>query len=802
MLLKYKEAEYENKIQQIRDNGYTVNYVDLDYEDFSTDVESQTLFAEFQLPNGGKSYRNYSAIVVWANYLENDDPSVERSYSGMPVPITFTADNNGNPVTCRYVFEDTATEGTVKLTITVTGTTEHTDADFKYFIDNLRGLMFIEGDECTLDPVVSLVVPNLKSFFELANNEKSFTINLTGKSKLLSLGDDECCCVDSAYKCYKIVSRKPSAKASDMLFDGTYYFTENSSYQLRELPKGTVINLTGYTAEEFAATSEATLYETAKSNSQIFKTTVTNFTPGCLYLKDGLIYPIAESLHLKNNIHIEGNGSTIMASAMKNDGETYIKREMFIIRNSSDGLPISNVTFENLIFKGRFDGSSVGVDDQCIKTLSEYPLLKNFKFENVKFDGFKYAVHTGSGNETLPTVSFDWVFNDCNFINVKTGFMISWSHGITVTNSHIDDCLCTDDKHHCVYIARGSSYITFDNCLLENSIGTGIVNSDALIATEHRKMHHNTFTNLQIRNCGIGMIIGSWSEHITINNIIATNVGRAIKLINCTDVNIDNFNATGCFYYEYIRKDEIGDTHWCNGDSEWGGISVLGYADVKITNSFFSTGGVMFSSGESGLLPDELDSKPINTNLFFENCIFVSTFSEYRPGSSEGTYYQPESCLGIYTAGSDNATPYYRYNVNFNSCQFFMNSENNERSMITLKGYDGNDDEKSIYKFTDCLIAYRDGNGNPNDDVLKYDKHGNPEITMPNSYFISTEEGAFANITNCVFYKNRENSSNSSTYGFIKDRYIDENNEEVIRYKIMPDIDIDTFTNTYIKELN
>ncbi len=128
-----------------------------------------------------------------------------------------------------------------------------------------------------------------------------------------------------------------------------------------------------------------------------------------------------------------------------------------------------------------------------------------------------------------------------------------------------------------------------------------------------------------------------------------------------------------------------------------------------------------------------------------------------------------------------------------------MNSENNKHTMISLRG---SKEPTSNFNFNNCLVAYRDGNGNPNDDVLSYDKHGNPIVTMPNSYFISPEEGALANIINCVFYKNRQNSGNSSYYGFIKNEYKDDNDELVTRYRIEPDVDCETFASTYIKELN
>lgn len=758
MLLKYKDTEYNNKIEDLRNNGYTVNFVALDYDNFIMEEGNPVPFIELQLPNGGKSYNDYTAIVAWSNYLENDDPNEERTHSGTPVPSSFTVQDGDTPVSCYFVLEDTATKGVVRFSRAITSQGPFSNEDFSNFAGNLCGLMFIEGHEYRLDPDTSLVVPNLEAFFAQASGTADFQLDIANRTRLLSLGDNE---DFSAYKYYKIIPSIPYGESSEIEFDGTSYHTESSSYQLLPLPIGTVLNLTGYTKDELNNTDVDIIYQKAQENSDSFENSVTNTTHGCLCLEKGLIYPISRPLTLKSNLHIDGNGGTIMAYKRKDVDGANVAKEMHIIKNAADSLPVSNVTFANLTFKGRFDGSDNCVEDQCIKTLSEYPLIKNLRFENVNFTGFKFAVHTGKGQDAVYNAeNCNWKFNNCDFTDVETGFMLSWVQGITVTNCHIDNSIAKDDLHHCMYIARGSSYISVDNCLLENSIGGGIDFGDTTKATDEKKMHHCSFTNLQIRNCRVAVTIGSPSEDIVVKNIHATNVGRALKLGNCKRVTIDNFNATGSFYYDFIRKDSDGETCFPNTDGEWSGISVWGYADAKITNSFFSTGGAMFVSAKSGLLPDELASQPVRTTLEFDNCIFVSTFSEYKPGSDGVSYYQPGASLGV--NNSDLAQPYV-YNVDFNNCQFYMNSENNESPMISLYGYK---DHPSIYKFNDCLVAYRDGNGNPKDD------HPDKADSMPDGFFIYPDKGTWVEIEDCVFYVNKANAEGSSECGFVMDDYL------------------------------
>ncbi len=797
MLLRYNKTEYENKIEYLRNNGYGINIVDLNYEDFSTDVEKQTLFTEFQLPNEGKSYKDYSAIVAWSDYLENDDASVELSYSGMPIPITFTANNNGNPVTCSYVFEDTTVEGIVKLTITVTGTTVHTDANFKYFIDNLRGLMFIRGDECTLDPDDSIVVPNFESFLTQFNgNEQSFTIDLANKTKFLSLGDDE----DILGARFYSFVQDPDLIVEDLTdLSAGYDFckSENCSDCAEQINNCSALKMIGFSSVQDIKSLEESnislLRFITQNNNLVFEKNVTESSSGCLHLRWNKFFPIASSLAVKSNIRICGNESTIMAYAIKlNDDETFERTNMNIITNNDFNNPISNVTFENITFKGtypfydeenkiRVNQDGAALTDQCVYTLTENPLLKNLHFDKVTFTGFRYAIHSSSIQKNSPTESSCWSFDHCKFTECATPIVISFIDDVSFTNCRFNASLSKRETEHCLYISGGTSHIKVDNCLLENAMGAGFVNGSSLNAIADDELseeivpdsdlltHDNSFTNLQIRNCNIGVTIGNPSENILIENVFVTNVARALVLNNCKNVIVNNFNASGCFYYEYMRMDPNGITHWGNVYNDWFALAIRGYVQAKITNSFFSTGGLMFTCSKSFFPTNNLGNK-IDVDIDFENCIFTTTFSEYRM-KEDGTYESPECSLGISKTVSENSDQYFCYNVDFTRCQFYMNSENNEKSMITLRGYPGEGAEKSVYSFYKCIIAYRDGNGNPNDDVITY-FNGTPVIAMPKGYFISPNSGTHAKIIGCTFYNNRDVFPENSDEGFVKSSLI------------------------------
>ena len=46
MLIKYKDAAYNNTIEDLRNNGYTVNFVAFDYDDFVMEEGNPVPFIE------------------------------------------------------------------------------------------------------------------------------------------------------------------------------------------------------------------------------------------------------------------------------------------------------------------------------------------------------------------------------------------------------------------------------------------------------------------------------------------------------------------------------------------------------------------------------------------------------------------------------------------------------------------------------------------------------------------------------------------------------------------------------------
>ncbi len=181
------------------------------------------------------------------------------------------------------------------------------------------------------------------------------------------------------------------------------------------------------------------------------------------------------------------------------------------------------------------------------------------------------------------------------------------------------------------------------------------------------------------------------------------------------------------------------------------------------------------------MIPDSWER--VNVDVKFDNCVFVTTLSEYvekvneNNGVQEISYSPVRSTLGVPTKYSENSKIYV-YDVEFEKCQFFMNSENYNEPMIYLYGFENDpsqnsSDKVSSYSFNKCLVAYRDGNGNPNDDAPKYDIYGNLINSMPRSYFIHPDIGTCASITNCSFYHNREVYPNDSVQGFVKRSFLE-----------------------------
>ncbi len=478
---------------------------------------------------------------------------------------------------------------------------------------------------------------------------------------------------------------------------------------------------------------------------------------------------MGKPLKLKSNICIDGNGSTILAYKTiptydPNDPTATPDYNLDVITNANLNCDITDVTFKNLTFKGRYNETTAPRMDQCIKFDTGYPhMLKDFKFENVTFDGFLHDIHiTNSTGYSQDIENLNWSINNCKFLKSGTPIMLKSTNGVEFTNSYFDGSLSVNKQQHCIYLSGSCYNITVDNCLFENSAGDAIHQHCADTNAEQAYNHDNVFSNLQIRNCNNAVLIGAPSKDIQVKNIVATNVLVGLKLINCKNVLIDNFNCTSTFYYRLMRKLETGIKNLGTGESGWSSIIFRGSVDADIRNSYFSTGGVWFySTNHDKMLTGIGDKVPVDVN--FSNCIFISTLSEHIP-------YEPESFLGVSTDAGD--TPYYCYNIDFDDCQFFVNQKGRTKSMITLRGYNA---DRSHFNFNNCLVAYRHGNGSTSDSA-----------TMPNAYFIYPDVGTIASFNNTTFYRNKNHHTNSLKYGFVDKEviYSEGDDETTIEQKI------------------
>ncbi len=782
MLLNYNKTEYNEIIEDLRNNGYTVT--SYPRSEIFIAEDSLSGYFDIELPRENTTYNDYSSIILWS--LIGEDESSQR-YQGLSAPFSITETYNGESITCNISLS-TIPDNKVRVHFEVDRDLNTYPGPLGVYTYNFHSVMFIEGDGCALSPDNSLVMPNLKAFFDQASGTQDAQLSLDGKTKLLSLGDDECTCIDSAFKCYEIIPQENNCDSADVLFDGEDCHTHNSPFKLKLLYRHLVTSMVGFTAEEMATPElSEDILDAASENVAKFNADVTNCVNGCLYLEEDLIYPIAASLQLQSHIHIIGNNATIqayndglelnIAPTIRNNKTVYHATNSIAMISKTeapegsdrDYVDVTDVTFENINFKGRivnyFDASSGNTyhcGDQAIHYSLKHATNTDFKFKNVRFDGFKFAVHlTG---ETYPTPYLGWDFDNCEFVKSATPIMLSWTNGLTIRNSYIENSLSVNQFSHCVYIGCGCSNLVVDNCLLENSMGGAIHQNNAGIVTDETYNHNNRFTNLQIRNCNVAVSIGSPSRDILVENIVATNVMRGLHLENCTGVTINNFNASGSFYYTFIRKDEDAETTLRASESGWGSILINGFVDATISNSYFSTGGTWFYSGPTSYLEsDVLNRIYREVNIDFNNCIFASTFSEHILKSDGVSLYEPTGFLGVNPIVDDKTKEVleiYKYEIDFNNCQFFMNLEGRSLPITVLRG---STELKSHYNFNDCLVAYRYGNGDEDDST-----------TMPHKYFIDPKAGSFATITDCEFYTNLGKHPKSSTYGFVSNSAISE----------------------------
>ncbi|MDY3303466.1 MAG: hypothetical protein SOW78_04195, partial [Clostridia bacterium] len=636
----------------------------------------------------------------------------------------------------------------------------------------------------------TVITYSLVDFFA----QERLGFDFSDKSYLITLDYQS----DEEIECYSLTPREPTSSGDTIINDGDNYYTESSDinaehhkdYFKFKILRVEQFGVVGYTQEELDSMTEAEKDNIAKFNAaalnkasdfcakmakKFLRIMNLSFKPNRIYLLGSVVYFSSDTNFLGNNAVIKLFKNT------NNVADVIVAFSNKKIVNIDDDY--GNVGFYDLIIEGRY-GTSVSREDQAIKCNgdSSKTIPKNVTFVNVTAKDFAFGIHIN--NSTYYNIPLYWTFINCDF-KTGMGFNLTGVKSLKLLNSHIDNCLSTDKFNHCIYISEKCSYLTVDNCLLENSAGGAIHQNYGHELKNSEFNHNNTFKNITIRSCQTGLNIGLTSKSINAENIYMYDVLRGIILNSCVDVEIKNIYATGSFYRRprnyangrervfnsHIKLYESTENGLPVSDDAWTAIGIKGKVKAKISNGYFKFSSPTIGSsaylttdingGNNGAREidyvyeqhkDWFEDDFVEANVVFENCAFDSTYNNlYKSYKKENgiissycTSERSNSYVGVSVAQKITSNPNleitYKNNIKFIRCKFEMNYDTVSKVFFYFKG---NPKSVSTYSFESCNIFLY---------IEDYIAQQNKKLF--GAYFSYAGKGANISLVNCNFRKN------------------------------------------------
>lgn len=775
------EQIFYNAKTNLERAGFEVETISIANASFTANENHTKYTAEISLPQG-KTLEDYCSVLLWS-VVEDD-----TGYASLPSSANVVADDenniSGNQTVKLYKLNQ-------KNYIEFYMSNEAMSKDYlESMITNWTELMLISTPLRVFNQTNTVITYSLDVFFTLERLGYDFS----DKSYLITLDYQS----DEEIECYSLTPREPTSSGDTIINDGDNYYTESSDinaehhkdYFKFKILRVEQFGVVGYTQEELDSMTEAEKDNIAKFNAaalnkasdfcakmakKFLRIMNLSFKPNRIYLLGSVVYFSSDTNFLGNNAVIKLFKNT------DNVADVIVAFSNKKIVNIDDDY--GNVGFYDLIIEGRY-GTSVSREDQAIKCNgdSSKTIPKNVTFVNVTAKDFAFGIHIN--NSTYYNIPLYWTFINCDF-KTGMGFNLTGVKNLKLLNSHIDNCLSTDKFNHCIYISEKCSYLTVDNCLLENSAGGAIHQNYGHELKNSEFNHNNTFKNITIRSCQTGLNIGLTSKSINAENIYMYDVLRGIILNSCVDVEIKNIYATGSFYRRprnyangrervfnsHIKLYESTENGLPVSDDAWTAIGIKGKVKAKISNGYFKFSSPTIGSsaylttdingGNNGAREidyvyeqhkDWFEDDFVEANVVFENCAFDSTYNNlYKSYKKENgiissycTSERSNSYVGVSVAQKITSNPNleitYKNNIKFIRCKFEMNYDTVSKVFFYFKG---NPKSVSTYSFESCNIFLY---------IEDYIAQQNKKLF--GAYFSYAGKGANISLVNCNFRKN------------------------------------------------
>lgn len=716
MLVDLTQNSFDLIQSNLQTAGLSFAMENISYSDFSLSPDGKQMSAAVSLPDSSKTCSDYMAAILWLRHSSG-------RYTGFPLSHKFPiAYDPESPAASPYMVLDIADSTTGAAVITISEDPVPADNPDFDFLQDVYKIMYIYSDTSDFTIANTLVTESIEEAFTFTNylfSVDNYNI-LTNKSNLLTL----CYEYDQSKiaKCFRLTQVSPAKSREDVVILADtyykrhrYYFQNNSNllihffnYVLDEVDIE-MLDIVAMTEEDFAALSGSKKQHLAEKNKARLQAGLNTYgsSPAAknkiCFPQDKVIY-VTGSLMLANNTKLVGNNCTL-----KIYDNTTTSTCMFIHHNVA--AHDAEITDLNIVGRTEeFVNDEFTYADQAFFYSGRSKLLSNLKLYNVTISNFLRGLHvTGmyqppeEGQDWEDSISMDWVFDHCNIIKCSTNFLISGVNNMSVINSHIDNSLSKDDYDHAFYMGEHCSNILIENCLIENSAGYAIRLDGVSGLAFNDYSRNDIFRNITIKNCYRGIWLGKAANTVTVENINAIGVVRALKLENCINVTINNYNASGTTVIKHIRT--IGSEVVLINKAASVALQVdpfivfSGKVDAVLNNCHFNCENELFrkesvnssniqymSEHHNDYFETIGDNRVLTDKVVFNNCMFDSAMGGEK--------------LGFPT--SESLSFIYKSDITFNDCQFMFSHKEIDNSHNFY--FKGNITVPSIYSFNRCIL--------------------------------------------------------------------------------------------------
>lgn len=718
--LDITEQNFNNSKELWRKCG--INTFDIPLNSTAFTVNGNDAVCTLNLPHEDLLYSDYSAIMYW---IQGDDGTTRpESRAGFCVPSSYemNIDLEDDTSVCPLVTSTVSgdTKGLAELTIHC-----ENSAALAAIVANPKAITFLRpmwytgyASENELNPDVltpenTLVVEEMTDILSMSNPTENDLMFLNGKKYLFTFDDEpfeweyeEDVILSPSF--FEIKQRTGTEDfsngavipGSSIYRCGKSVFSQNSYfYAVMKRMNFSFSDSIGYAPDEIEDVLNGNVSEYF-DDAEIINSIINYFDTDemmNIHLRDNGLYLISNTLKFrKSNICLIGHGSQIRMWSDSTGG-------LNVFANSTSAKNIENIELCDVSIYGRaiYSEGSVLFQDQGIHfysstsgALEECIFPRNMTVYNVHMDGFSSGVHM-TVTTTYRNIDMNWRFIDCNVSRTMFGYNFNGVKQAIVSGGSVDNSLSIDDMHHCVYVSTGSSFITVENCVLENSTGAAIHQMNS-----NNKMEHNRYSNLVINNCFDGIVIANPSIDVEVEHIRGKDIGNFLFLENCSDVIVRDYVAK-LLPSNTITVGSGNEEHSYSNPSHYRLFAFYYCVDALIENCIFSNEDL---PSEESICPKFIDI--INIDEGLKSSSYEDGWVENGCAVTKVTF---RNCYfshmaNNYTTIGPKWSSFNIYRLLFDNCVFCANRASFNGNAVYI--FSSNSDFASEYQLRNCTGFY------------------------------------------------------------------------------------------------